>query len=131
MGRTCRPSGYPEAGGTGWESVRMTRSITQETGTRRIRTMIHLTSSKDFRRWSKDLGHAVAVLILTVLLPIFLGEFTFLKGTDAIYKGLFRFLRLFFALFRSSLASIPLLPFSPSSTPILSRSGLKPFWIDF
>ena len=47
----------------------------------------------DFRRWSKDTGLAVAILVLTILISIFLGEFTFLKGTEAIYKGIFRFLR--------------------------------------
>jgi hypothetical protein len=49
---------------------------------------------KDFWRWSRDTSLAVAVLVLTILLSVFLGEFTFLKGTEAIYKGLFRFLRL-------------------------------------
>jgi hypothetical protein len=49
---------------------------------------------KDFRRWSKDTGLAVAILVLTILLSVFLGEFTFLKGTEAIYKVLLRFLRL-------------------------------------
>jgi hypothetical protein len=82
----------------GWESIKMTRGITQETGIFGKRTMIHLTSSKDFRRWLKEIGHAVGVLILTILLSIFLGEFTFLRGTEAIYKGIFRFLRLTFLL---------------------------------
>ena len=57
-------------------------------------TMISLTSSNKFRRWSKEMGHAVAILILTISLSIFLGDFTFLKGSEAIYKGLFRFLRI-------------------------------------
>src|SRR4030042_6554742 len=56
--------------------------------------MISLTSSNKFRRWSKEIGHAVAVLILTICLSIFLGNFTFLKGSEAIYKGLFRFFRI-------------------------------------
>ncbi len=60
----------------------MTRGITQG---KRI---------KDFQRWSKEIGHAVALLILTISLSILLGEFTFLKGSEAVYKGLFRFLRL-------------------------------------
>jgi hypothetical protein len=34
------------------------------------------------------------VLILTISLPIFLGEFTFLKGVEGIYKGLLRFSRI-------------------------------------
>ena len=53
-----------------------------------------LASSKDFRRWSREIGHAVAILILAISLSVFLGEFTFLKGPEAIYKGLFRFFRL-------------------------------------
>jgi len=57
-------------------------------------TIICLASSNKFRRWSKEIGHAVAILILTISLPIFLGEFTFLKGSEAIYKGLFRFFRI-------------------------------------
>jgi len=56
--------------------------------------MISLTSSNKFRRWSKEIGHAVAILILTILLSIFLGESTFLRGSEAIYKGLFRFFRI-------------------------------------
>jgi hypothetical protein len=57
-------------------------------------TMISLTSSNKFRRWPKEIGHAVAILILTISLSIFLGEFTFLKGSEAIYKGLLRFFRI-------------------------------------
>ena len=56
--------------------------------------MICLTSSNKFRRWSKEIGHAVVILILTISLSIFLGDFTFLKGSEAIYKGLFRFFRI-------------------------------------
>jgi len=57
-------------------------------------TMNHLTTSKYFRQWSREIGHAVAILILTISFSILLGEFAFLKGTEAIYKGLFRFFRL-------------------------------------
>jgi len=57
-------------------------------------TMIYLTSSNKFRRWSKEIGHAVVVLILTISLSIFLGDFTFLRGSEAIYKGLLRFFRI-------------------------------------
>jgi len=66
----------------------MSRGIAQEV------RMRYLTSRKDFRRWSREIGHAVAILILTISFSILLGEFTFLKGTEAIYKGLFRFFRL-------------------------------------
>ena len=60
--------------------------------------MIYLTSSNKFRRWSKEIGHAIAILILTISLSLFLGEFTFLKGSEAIYKGLLRFFRITFLL---------------------------------
>jgi len=56
--------------------------------------MISLTSPDKFRRWTKEIGHAVAILILTISLSIFLGDFTFLKGSEALYKGLFRFSRI-------------------------------------
>ena len=56
--------------------------------------MISLTSSNKFRRWPKEIAHAVAILILTISLSVFLGEFTFLKGSEAIYKGLLRFFRI-------------------------------------
>jgi len=56
--------------------------------------MVSLTSSNKFRRWSKEVGHAIAVLILTISLSVFLGDFTFLRGSEAIYKGLFRFFRI-------------------------------------
>jgi hypothetical protein len=61
-------------------------------------TMISLTSSNKFRRWSKEIGHAIAILILTISLSLFLGEFTFLRGSEAIYKGLLRFGRITFLL---------------------------------
>jgi hypothetical protein len=57
-------------------------------------TMISLTPSNKFRRWSKEIGHAIAILILTISLSVFLGDFTFLRGSEAIYKGLFRFFRI-------------------------------------
>lgn len=52
------------------------------------------STSKYVSQWSREIGHAVVVLILTIAFSVLLGEFTFLKGTEAIYKGLFRFLRL-------------------------------------
>jgi hypothetical protein len=50
--------------------------------------------SKNFNRWSKEAGPAFLILILTIIISIFLGEFTFFRGFEAIYKGLFRFLRI-------------------------------------
>jgi hypothetical protein len=60
----------------------------------RIMEMTSPISPNKFSRWSKEIGHAIAILILTISLSIFLGDFTFLKGSEAIYKGLFRFLRI-------------------------------------
>jgi hypothetical protein len=60
----------------------------------RIMQMTSQISSNGFRRWSKEIGHAVAILILTISLSVFLGDFTFLKGSEAIYKGIFRFFRI-------------------------------------
>jgi hypothetical protein len=71
----------------------MSKGIAQETTVSRMMTMNHLTPSKSLRQWSREIGHAVAILILTISFSILLGEFTFLKGTEAIYKGPFRFFR--------------------------------------
>jgi hypothetical protein len=72
----------------------MSKGIAQETRISRTMTMNHLTPSKYVRQWSREIGPAVAILFLTISFSILLGEFTFLKGTEAIYKGLFRFFRL-------------------------------------
>jgi hypothetical protein len=56
--------------------------------------MACLMLSKNFNRWSKEAGPAFLILILTIIVSIFLGEFTFLRGFEAIYKGLFRFFRI-------------------------------------
>ena len=56
--------------------------------------MVQLICSKKSHRWSKEVAPAILILILTISLSIFLGEFTFLRGSEAIYKGLFRFFRI-------------------------------------
>ena len=56
--------------------------------------MVQLICSKKSHRWSKEVSPAILILILTIFLSIFLGEFTFLKGSEAIYKGLLRFFRI-------------------------------------
>ena len=56
--------------------------------------MVQLICSNKLYRWSKEIAPAILILILTIFLSIFLGEFTFLKGSEAIYKGLFRFFRI-------------------------------------
>ena len=59
----------------------------------RVREMVHLMGSKNLHRWSKEMGPAILILLFTITLSIFLGKFTFLKGWEAIYKGLLRFFR--------------------------------------
>ncbi len=59
----------------------------------RVMEMTSQVSSNKFRRWSKEIGHAVGILVLTISLSVFLGNFTFLKGSEAIYKGFLRFFR--------------------------------------
>jgi hypothetical protein len=60
---------------------------------RSARGMVHLMGLKHFHRWSKEMGPAILILLFTTTLSIFLGEFTFLKGWEATYKGLLRFFR--------------------------------------
>jgi len=59
----------------------------------RVMTMIYLTPSKKFYRWSKEVGPAFFILLFTITISIFLGEFTFLKGWESIYRGFLRFFR--------------------------------------
>ena len=56
--------------------------------------MVQLICSKKSHRWSKEVAPAILILILTIFLSIFLGKFTFLKGSEAIYRGLLRFFRI-------------------------------------
>ena len=60
--------------------------------------MVRLMLSNSFHRWSKEVGHALAILILSIIASIFLGEFTFLKGWESLYRGFFRFFRFTFSL---------------------------------
>ena len=55
--------------------------------------------SKKSHRWPKEIVPAILTLILTIFLSVLLGDFTFLKGSEAIYKGLFRFFRITFFLY--------------------------------
>jgi hypothetical protein len=50
-------------------------------------------SPNKFFRWAKEIGHAVAILILTILFSVLVGDFTFLQGSESIYKGVLRFFR--------------------------------------
>ena len=60
--------------------------------------MVRLMASAGLRHWSKEAGHALLILIFSILASIFLGEFTFLKGWESVYRGLFRFFRFTFSL---------------------------------
>jgi len=61
-------------------------------------TMIYLTPSNKFHRWSKEVGPALVILIFSMVASIFFGEFAFLKGCESIYRGLLRFFRITFFL---------------------------------
>ncbi len=69
--------------------------------------MVPLMPSRNFHRWTKEFGHAFLVLIATIVISLFLGEFAFMRGWEAIYRGLFRFFRIAFFL------CVPLLLLSP------------------
>ena len=60
--------------------------------------MVRLMASTGLRQWSKEAGHALLILIFSILASIFLGEFTFLKGWESVYRRLFRFFRFTFSL---------------------------------
>jgi hypothetical protein len=73
-----------------------------------VREMVHLMGSRNCHRWSKEMGPAIFILLLTITLSIFLGEFTFLKGREAIYMGLLRFFHLTLVLCLPLLALLPI-----------------------
>jgi len=56
-------------------------------------SITHAMHSNDLHRASKELGHVFLILFITIVLSIFLKDFTFLKGWEALYKGLLRFMR--------------------------------------
>jgi hypothetical protein len=56
--------------------------------------MAQLISSKKLYRWSKKTAPAILILILTISMSVFLGNFTFLKGSEAICKRLLGFFRI-------------------------------------
>ena len=56
--------------------------------------MACLALSRNDHRWFNELTPASLVLILTIALPFLLGEFTFLKGWQALYLGILRFIRI-------------------------------------
>jgi len=56
-----------------------------------VKMGIRLMLSINFHRWSKEVGHAILILIGTILFSLFSGEFAFLRGWESIYRGFFRF----------------------------------------
>jgi hypothetical protein len=60
--------------------------------------VVHLIRSKKFHHWTKEAGHAFLILIITIIIPILSGEFAFMRGWEAIYRGFFRFFRIAFFL---------------------------------
>ena len=54
-------------------------------------TMIYLIPSNNFHRWSKNAWPAFLVLIFSIVVSIFLGDFTFSRGWEPIYLGFLRF----------------------------------------
>jgi len=61
-------------------------------------TMVQLICSKKLHQWSKEISPAIVILILTVFVSIFLGEFTFLRGWESLCRGFLRFFRTAFFL---------------------------------
>ena len=72
-----------------------------------IKPDIHLGLTKFFHRRLKEFMPALLVLALTVVLSVFLGQFTFLKEWEAVTRGFYRFARL------TVLLCIPLWLLSP------------------
>ncbi len=65
--------------------------------------------SKDFHRWTKEFGHAFGLLIIIIVISILLGQFAFIRGWEAIYRGSLRFFRITFFLCLSLLLLSPML----------------------
>ena len=55
--------------------------------------MVRLMLSKNFHHWSKEIGPAFLILILSMAFSTFSGQFTFLKGWESICRGFLRFFR--------------------------------------
>lgn len=81
---------------------------------------VYSTLSRSVHRLSKEMGPAIFILLLTITLSIFLGEFTFLKGWEASYIGLLRFFRLTLIL---CLPLLALLPIESKLGSVIRRRG--------
>jgi hypothetical protein len=60
--------------------------------------MVKLLSKKSLKENMKELGPALVILLATLIISTFITEFTFNFGLKALWKTLFRFLRLSFLL---------------------------------
>jgi len=60
--------------------------------------MADILLSKNLHRLSKDIGPAFLILVLSMVLAIFPGEFAFLRGSESVYRGFLRFFRTAFFL---------------------------------
>jgi hypothetical protein len=75
-----------------------------------ILAMFALWEKKSVRKNIREMGPALAILLATLVISAFITEFTFSFGTEALWKALFRFLRL------SLLLTLPLLLLSTLCT---------------
>jgi hypothetical protein len=75
-----------------------------------ILAMFALWEKKSVRKNIREMGPALAILLATLVISAFITEFTFSFGTEALWKTLFRFLRL------SLLLMLPLLLLSTLCT---------------
>jgi hypothetical protein len=55
--------------------------------------MIYSMGSKNLYRWTKEVGPALLILILSIAFSVLAGEFAFLRGWESLYRGLLRFYR--------------------------------------
>jgi hypothetical protein len=58
-----------------------------------LAVMVHVMVKKNIHRFSKEVGPAFLILILSMVFSIFSGEFAFLRGWESLYRGLLRFFR--------------------------------------
>ncbi len=70
--------------------------------------MTRFGRSKDLHRWTKEFRHDFALLIIIIVISILVGQFAFVRGWEAIYRGLSRFFRITFFLCVSLLLLSPI-----------------------
>jgi hypothetical protein len=55
--------------------------------------MVRIICSKKSHWWPKEVAPAILILILTIIISILLGQFTFSRGWESVYRGFLRFFR--------------------------------------